>query len=86
MKKHILAFLLGTFLLLVFATTVSALPPDWAAQTGKGTGCIMADAEGNSWFVVEDCTWHEVIKPDKNGIRTWRYHDSGKLPVEAVLH
>ena len=67
------------------ASTASAeaQKPMNAATTGSGTGCLVRDADGN-YHVDEDCTWHAVVKRDKDGnIVSYKYQDKGNLPEDA---
>jgi hypothetical protein len=57
--------------------------PENAAKTAEGTGCMVRDGAGAYHFDAK-CTWHTVVKTDKDGtVVLFRYQDKGQLPEGA---
>lgn len=78
----VLSALLALTVGLVLAVAPASSMP---AETSKGTGCIVEDANGVHYFDAE-CRWHQVVKRDKNGnIAFVHYQDHGQLPPGAAL-
>ena len=62
--------------------TASAAPdkPLNAATTDSGTLCIVHEADGAPYVADTECTWHSVVKLDKDGNPvSFTYQDKGNL-------
>lgn len=84
-KSMIFAGLTFCALTLVLASvpTLSDAKPPTAATTDSGTGCLVADANGN-YTAESTCEWHIVNRRGPNGARVLvSYHDHGDLPAGA---
>jgi len=83
MKRVVNGFLctsaLAAVILFVGTSSVFATP----ASPGKGTGCFVADANGDYTF-DPTCKAHDVLKLDREGkVAFYHYQDQGQLPADA---
>lgn len=67
---------------MMLPSTAMAAPdkPINAATTDSGTYCVVHEAEGAPYANDLECTWHTVVKLDKDGNpQSFTYQDKGNL-------
>lgn len=67
---------------MMLPSTAMAAPdkPINAATTDSGTLCVVHEAEGAPYAADAACSWHSVVKLDKDGNpQSYTYQDKGSL-------
>ena len=68
-----------------FLATAPSVGSATPASPGKGSGCLVGDANGDYYFDAA-CKTHDVLKLDKDGsVQFYSYQDAGQLPAGAAL-
>ena len=79
------ALLAGALVLPLAANAAPDNKPINAATTNSGTLCFVHEADGAPYAVDPDCSWHTVVKRDKDGaLQSYRYQDKGTLQAGQV--
>lgn len=79
------ALLAGALVLPLAANAAPDNKPVNAATTDSGTLCIVHEADGAPYAVDPDCSWHTVVKRDRDGnLQSYRYQDKGSLQAGQV--
>ena len=73
----------GALLAVAFTAIPAFAKPPNAANADRGTGCLVADANGD-YSVDPSCEYHIVTRNGRGGNRVLvSYHDHGQLPASA---
>ena len=83
-NRFILLIGLVSLSMLVIAAAMTTPALASPAEIDGGTGCVVVDANGNS-YIDPNCTWQAVTKFDDAGnVVAVQYHDRGTLPADAT--